>query len=125
VADSRRRFTPTEQRDHLANVRTMLAWVRTSVTIMGLGFVVAKFGLVLDETSGSRRTINPQLAAGIGTALVVVAAAILVVAIREFVAVSRAIRDGEIYFKWWAPLTVSTLLVLVGIILSVYLVLSA
>jgi len=27
-------------RDHLANERTLLAWIRTSVTIVGLGFIV-------------------------------------------------------------------------------------
>eukprot|EP00871_Galdieria_phlegrea_P001149 jgi/Galph1/2034/GphlegSOOS_G710.1 len=30
-------------RDHLANERTWLAWVRTSLTIMGFGLVVADF----------------------------------------------------------------------------------
>ncbi len=27
-------------RDHLANERTLLAWVRTAITVMGLGFVI-------------------------------------------------------------------------------------
>ena len=35
--------------DHLANERTFLAWVRTSVSVTGLGFVVARFGLWLRE----------------------------------------------------------------------------
>ena len=38
--------SPNEMRDHLANVRTFLAWVRTAITIMAFGFVVAKFGLL-------------------------------------------------------------------------------
>lgn len=32
-------------RDHLANERTLLAWSRTSIAIVGLGFVVARFAL--------------------------------------------------------------------------------
>jgi hypothetical protein len=32
---------------HLANQRTFLAWLRTCVALIGLGFVVAKFGLYL------------------------------------------------------------------------------
>jgi uncharacterized membrane protein YidH (DUF202 family) len=87
------------QRDHLANVRTMLSWVRTAVTIMGLGFVVAKFGLVLDELPGHHHTLGIHLAAAIGVSLVVAAAAILAVAVVEFVAVNRAIRSGGIYIK--------------------------
>ena len=37
--------------DHLANERTFLAWVRTSIAVTGLGFVVARFGLWLRQLS--------------------------------------------------------------------------
>jgi uncharacterized membrane protein YidH (DUF202 family) len=33
----------------LANERTFLAWLRTCIAIVGLGFVVARFGLFLRE----------------------------------------------------------------------------
>jgi putative membrane protein len=33
--------------DHLANERTFLAWIRTSISIIVFGFVVAKFGITL------------------------------------------------------------------------------
>jgi len=33
------------RRVHLANERTFLAWIRTSIGIMAFGFVVEKFGL--------------------------------------------------------------------------------
>jgi putative membrane protein len=35
--------------DHLANERTFLAWVRTSISVIVFGFVVAKFGITLRE----------------------------------------------------------------------------
>jgi putative membrane protein len=35
--------------DHLANERTFLAWIRTSISIIVFGFVVAKFGITLRE----------------------------------------------------------------------------
>ncbi|WP_345229811.1 DUF202 domain-containing protein [Olivibacter ginsenosidimutans] len=35
--------------DHLANERTFLAWIRTSLTFMGLGFVVVKFSLFIKQ----------------------------------------------------------------------------
>jgi uncharacterized membrane protein YidH (DUF202 family) len=38
--------------DYLANERTFLAWIRTAVTIMAFGFVVARFGLLLRELAG-------------------------------------------------------------------------
>lgn len=41
----------TRLREHLANERTFLAWVRTSVALIGLGFVIVKFALFLKEIS--------------------------------------------------------------------------
>src|SRR6476646_7271039 len=35
--------------DHLANERTFLAWVRTSLGLIGLGFVLARMGLFLRQ----------------------------------------------------------------------------
>ncbi len=48
---------PNEERpainagDHLANERTFLAWVRTSISFMALGFVVVKFTLFIKQLS--------------------------------------------------------------------------
>ncbi len=36
-----------DRRDHMANERTFLAWVRTSIGIMAFGFVVEKFALFM------------------------------------------------------------------------------
>src|SRR5262245_18207424 len=41
-----------DPRVYFAAERTLLAWVRTGVTLIGLGFVVARFGLFL-------RIVNP------------------------------------------------------------------
>ncbi len=37
--------------DHLANERTFLAWIRTSVGLMGFGFVVVKFSIFVKRFS--------------------------------------------------------------------------
>jgi putative membrane protein len=42
-----------DPRVYFAAERTLLAWVRTGVTLLGLGFVVARFGLFL-------RFIDPE-----------------------------------------------------------------
>jgi putative membrane protein len=37
------------QREHQANERTFLAWLRTSIALIGFGFAIARFGLFLQE----------------------------------------------------------------------------
>ncbi len=37
------------QREHQANERTFLAWLRTSIALIGFGVAIARFGLFLNE----------------------------------------------------------------------------
>ncbi|MDR3635806.1 MAG: DUF202 domain-containing protein [Isosphaeraceae bacterium] len=39
--------------DHLANERTFLAWIRTSLGLIGLGFVLARMGLFLRQLAAT------------------------------------------------------------------------
>src|SRR5258708_20913218 len=41
-----------DPRVHCVAERTFLAWIRTGLSLMGFGFVVARFGLFLKEMSG-------------------------------------------------------------------------
>lgn len=40
---------PDRSQQHLANQRTFLAWLRTCIVLIGLGFVIAKFNVFLTE----------------------------------------------------------------------------
>ena len=42
---------PENASDHLANERTFLAWMRTSIGIMAFGFVVVKFALFVKQVT--------------------------------------------------------------------------
>src|SRR5437588_3018202 len=50
--DSKRPVTPEEYKLRLQVETTLLVWVRTSLALMGFGFVVARFGLFLREVAG-------------------------------------------------------------------------
>ncbi|MEM9949884.1 MAG: DUF202 domain-containing protein [Cyanobacteria bacterium P01_D01_bin.36] len=40
---------PDRQREHQANERTFLAWLRTSISLIGFGFAIARFGIFLQQ----------------------------------------------------------------------------
>jgi putative membrane protein len=37
------------QREHQANERTFLAWLRTAIALIGFGFAIARFGIFLNQ----------------------------------------------------------------------------
>jgi putative membrane protein len=113
-------------RDHLANVRTFLAWVRTSITIMAFGFVVAKFGLLLRELPGSHIHIGElHLATVIGSALVIVGAIFLVLSTVDFILVRRQIEANLIAFSAGIHILLASILVVVAVVVAVYIWITA
>lgn len=49
ISEDQKSSESSKARDHMANERTFLAWVRTSIGIMAFGFVVGKFVLFIKE----------------------------------------------------------------------------
>jgi putative membrane protein len=91
----RQREIPTEHRaaEHLANERTFLAWVRTNIAIIGLGFVLARLGPWLRESGrNAPRLAGKALPLGIG--LVGFGALLTLLAAWRYDAVNREIETG-------------------------------
>ena len=57
---------PTDKHasDFLANERTFLAWIRTSVAVISLGFVIAKFRIWLEDLARARLRPTVYVKAG-------------------------------------------------------------
>ena len=76
----------------MANTRTLLAWIRTSVALIGLGFVVARFGLFLRalDAQAGRGGGAPALSGAIGVGLVLIGVLVAVLSLRRFRQIERA-----------------------------------
>lgn len=81
--------------EHLANERTILAWIRTAIAVMTLGIGINRFSLFLQEFSrlvpGSR-TVNVH-AEELGIGLVVLGVVLMLGAIWHYLHVARMIDD--------------------------------
>lgn len=115
---------PARARDHLANERTLLAWVRTAITFMALGFGVARFGIFLREV-GQGASGDHHYSTVIGIALVVAGLASGVAAAVRFVRVRAQIERGDFIAEWWAEALLVGMVVAIGVALIVYLALTS
>jgi putative membrane protein len=87
-----------DPRVYFAAERTMLAWIRTGLAMMGFGFVVARFGLFLRELTagtGERWTSQGGVSLWAGTSLVLLGVLLNVYAAVMHVRFSRRFHAGE------------------------------
>lgn len=104
--------------------RTLLAWNRTAVSLVTLGFVVERFGLFIQELNYAQAPGQRSLSFAIGLALIAFASVVSLVSVLQFRRVIKRLSPEEIppgYWTWCG--TVSNLAVaLLGVLLIVYLV---
>jgi putative membrane protein len=88
-----------DPRVRFAAERTLLAWLRTGLALMGFGFVVARFGLFLRELAAVHEPTRPALGGSlwIGIALVVVGVAVTALAALQHRQLLRRLDRGEGY----------------------------
>ena len=105
--------------------RTLLAWVRTGIAVIGVGFVVARFGLVVRRlTPADHPPHAPSTAPGVGLVLLgsVATAAAAVEFVRFCESLPASTRPLR-YSARFAP-AVALTLAAAGAVLSVYLLLT-
>jgi putative membrane protein len=103
--------------------RTLLAWVRTSVTLMGLGFIVARFGIFLAAIEGKPVAEGHGVSVWIGIAFVVLAVIVNAIAALQYRALLASFGTAEIPrgYRTWLPLFTAAALAVAGGLLAVYL----
>jgi len=104
--------------------RTLLAWNRTSISLMAFGFVVERFGLLL-EISGRPETkfFQRHLSFLVGLSFILLATFVALYSIWQHKQILTAIRSGDIPTGYNLRMGMITNAVLgfLGIVLSVYL----
>src|SRR5277367_3640303 len=97
--------------------RTLLAWQRSAIALMGFGFVVERFGLFLQMVahqplSGSQRSFS----LGLGVLLLLLGAAVALISARQFRQVAKDLDPVVVPPGYWTQ---------VGVVLNVIIALMA
>ena len=124
MADEQR--ASDDPRVYFAAERTFLAWIRTGLGLMGVGFAVSRFGLFLREmqasgahspASGSQMHGAGVQATGVsvysGVALVALGVVVNLAAVAQHFQTVRALHRGS-----WVPGRVSIPAVVLGLMLA-------
>lgn len=119
-----------DPRIHMANERTFLAWIRTSIGIMAFGFVVEKFTLFLKQMSiilGSPTLENKLpsthgFSAFIGILLVSLGTLLVLFAFLKYKKVEKQIGSGTFQSSSILNIFIAASILVVGIFLVTYLI---
>ena len=126
--ETKRIATSKHVTDHLANERTFLAWIRTGLATITFGFVVERFGLLLRELglkSGTQSASSIHYSSFIGVTLTVLGVVIMILSLVNFLYIRRTIDSEQFHPQAGFAILLTVLASLIGIILAVYLFLTA
>jgi putative membrane protein len=87
-----------DMREVLAEERTFLAWIRTGIALMGFGFVVARFGIFLQQVQIVEHAPTAQaygLSLWFGTALLTLGVVVNLLSSLRHIRVARQLNQGQ------------------------------
>jgi putative membrane protein len=116
---------------YLANQRTFLSWVRTSIALIGLGFAIERFSIFLQQfrliadphtTGNSASTTTHEYSALVGIGMIVIGTALIVYALKNYLDSNKTIASGRYMPKNAIVYTASATIIGLGIIMIIFLV---
>jgi putative membrane protein len=114
------------RRVHMANERTFLAWIRTSIAIMAFGFVVEKFALFVKQISyllGKEAVLPSRGYSSIfGILLVALGALMGVLAFIRYKKVEKQIDEDTYQPSLILDILLAISILAIGIFLIIYLI---
>jgi putative membrane protein len=112
--------------EHLANERTFLAWIRTSIGIMAFGFVVVKFSLFVKQISmiiGKGNALpNRGYSAIVGIILVTVGMVTSVLSYIRYRQTARQLKEGNYTHSSLLITVLTAFIFLISALLIAYLI---
>jgi putative membrane protein len=111
--------------EHLDNERTFLAWVRTTVALISLGFVIAKLSPTLGAATSATASHITTKAVPAGIALIIFGAVVTVLAAWRYDRVNRQIEEGIVKTDRGMVWIVTLLIALLSVATVVYMISSS
>lgn len=116
----------SDPRVHLANERTLLAWIRTSVALMAFGFVVVKFSLFLKQLtvlSGGKIVVTQHgLSSVLGITMVTIGAITIPLASIRYLRTERQLLSQKFQPSSGLLMSLVFILVITSLLLILYLI---
>lgn len=111
--------------DHLANERTFLAWIRTSIALIGFGFVIVKFALFVQQISlvmgGKALPAGKGHSGTVGVIMVIFGAIIAFLSYLRYRNIEKQLNNSQYFPSPLLSVLVTVSIIIASILLVIYL----
>jgi uncharacterized membrane protein YidH (DUF202 family) len=105
------------QRTKMAADRSLLAWIRTALSMIGFGFTIYKFFQYMPEELATGNVRRPQAPRNLGLTLIALGTlALAAAAWQHWNVLKKTIRTSQAQPVWTFPFVVAILVIVIGLI---------